>query len=178
MLAPHPTQTTSPAGCPLDPPLAHQPRPRNCRLPQPLAPQSQTLPRPPSPKQGAHLASALVRAPFGTPGARCTLRLWAGPAVVARLLLPLLRPFPHSIWTYSSGALAQTVLLWVPSVRSQQWWPGARRSSSASLSPWTLWSREVRRAGCTRGPPPWGPWGGGSTPLRPSGAHERPGARP
>lgn len=47
VLAPHPTLTTPPAGCPLDPPLAHQPRPRNCRLPQPLASLVQT--RPPSP---------------------------------------------------------------------------------------------------------------------------------
>lgn len=179
VLAPHPTQTTPPAGCPLDPPLAHQPRPRNCRFPSHSSLWCKPAPpAPTSPKPGAPPASALARAPFVPPGARRTHRFWAGPAVVARLLLLLLRLFPHSIWTYSPGALAQTVLLWAPSVRSQQWWPGARRSSSASLSPWTLWSREVRRAGCTRGPPPWGPWGGGSTPLRLSGAHERPGARP
>lgn len=70
------------------------------------------------------------------------------------------------------------MLLWAPSAGSQPWWPGAGRASSASLSPWPLLSREVRRAGGTRGPRPVGRRGWGQAPRGPGGAHERRGPRP
>uniref|UniRef100_F7ABF8 CD99 antigen-like protein 2 n=1 Tax=Equus caballus TaxID=9796 RepID=F7ABF8_HORSE len=59
-----------------------------------------------------------------------------GPAVAARLLLRLLPKL-------RSGRSRANCTPRAPSARSQPWWPGGRRSSSASLSPRPLWSREV-----------------------------------
>lgn len=113
-------------------PRAAAPPPRDCS-PAPRA--AHATPSPLSRRRPvASPAPALVRAPTLPAGAAPrapavggALQWWLGTSSCG--VSP--RSFP-------SLALTLTVLLWAPSARSQPWWPGAQRSSSASLSPWPL----------------------------------------